>query len=92
MRATMKIRDSHATLSNDEREYEMTSGGLEIISDDGRTLFCIELQKDGSLRVDSGSFCKHNGRLLEDRIQVMPRAANVIEVSRPFYLDNKREE
>ena len=36
MRMRMRIRDSHATISNDKTEYEMPSGGLDIITDENR--------------------------------------------------------
>jgi len=79
----MKIRDGHARLNGDKTEYEMPSGSLDIIADDGRTLFGISLEKDGSIRVDSGSHCKHGGIGFEDTIQIIPRATNVVTVSRP---------
>ncbi len=81
----MKIRDSHASINNDKTEYEMPSGGLDIIADDGRTLFSIRQQADGSIEVHSGSFAKHNGKLLHDRLEIRPRSANNVIIFRPLY-------
>ncbi len=83
----MKIRDSHATINGDKTEYEMPSGGLEIIASDGKTLFSINLNQDGSIRVDAGSYCRHNGAILEDRFRIAPVAANVVAI---FKLENKK--
>lgn len=81
----MKLRDSHATLSNDKTEYVMPSGGVQIIADDGRTLFDITLNKDGTIRVGAGHVCKHNGELLDDRILIHPIASNCVNLVRPIY-------
>jgi hypothetical protein len=81
----MKIRDGHATINGDITEHEMPSGSVEIIADDGRTLLCITMQKDGSLRIHAGHVCKHGGKLLDDRMDIRPIASNVIEIARPIY-------
>lgn len=80
----MKIRDMHSTISGDTTEYEMPSGGLEIIAEDGRTLFCIH-GIDGKIEISTGRFCKHKGKVLDTGIIVKPKASNLIEVSRVEY-------
>lgn len=78
----MKIRDSHAKINGDKTEHDMPSGGVEIIAQDGRTLFCISLEKDGAIHVSASGHCKHNGIVLEDGITVRPKASNVVHVYR----------
>ena len=73
----MKVRDSHATLHGDDGRVLFPSGGIEIVGDDGRTLFGISL-KGNELRIDSGSPSKHNGAMLDDRFVIKPIASNVI--------------
>jgi len=80
----MKIRDSFAVISGDKTETEMPSGGLEIISDSGHTLFSISL-KDGELRIDSGSTCKHGGDILDTGLNISPITSNCVFISRPIY-------
>lgn len=79
----MKIRDAHAQLNGDKTEHTMPSGSLDIISDDGRRLFGISLEKDGSIRVDAGHGCKHGGSVYDDILTVKPVAANVVLIQRP---------
>lgn len=81
----MRIRDSFATLNGDKTETEMPSGGLEIIADDGRTLFAIVLNKDGSLHISANDVCKHGGELLDNRPLIRLKASNCFEVLRPKY-------
>ena len=80
----MKIRDSQAQLNGDETCYVMPSKGLEIVADDGRTLFSISL-KDNVLRVDSGAFCKHGGTLLDNEFLIAPHAANCVKLIKKVY-------
>lgn len=81
----MKIRDSHAIHNKDETEYTMRSSGLQIVADDGRTLFEINLKSDGSIRIGAGTHCAHRGDFLDDTLIVKPEAANVVVISRPVY-------
>jgi hypothetical protein len=78
----MRIRDAHATISGDKTEYDMPSNGLEIIADDGRTLFGVSLAKDGALRVKAGHICQHYGKFLDDTLKIKPIATNLIELHR----------
>jgi hypothetical protein len=83
----VKIRDSFATISDDKTEYEMPSGGLEIIADDGRQLFSITLQNDGAIEISSGGgFCKHAGVMTESSpLIITARASNCIRIRRPVW-------
>ena len=81
----MRIRDGHAILNGNKTEYVMASGSLDIISDDGRTLFGISLQKDGTIRLDAWHTCKHQGVVLDDRILIKPIATNAVNIGRPEY-------
>ena len=78
----MRIRDAHAAISGDMTEYGIPSGGLEIIADDGRTLFSVSLAKDGSLRVTAGHICQHYGKFLDDTLKIKPISTNLIELHR----------
>lgn len=79
----MKIRDSHAVINNDATEHVMPSRGLQIISDSGNTLFEVSLNKDGSIRVSGGQWCKHGGKTLEDKLLIVPVASNVVHIFKP---------
>jgi len=81
----MKVRDGHATINGDKTEYSIPSGTVEIIADDGRTLFSVHMQKDGAMAVRAGSVCKHGDKLLDDRLDIRPIASNAIEITRPAY-------
>ncbi len=85
----MRLRDLHATLSSDTTEYVMPSGGIQIIADDGRSLFDIRLSKEGHIEVSSGHFCKHAGKVLDDYMRIEPRACNLIYIHRNEYKEKK---
>jgi len=84
------IRDSHATINRDPATVEMPSGGLEIIADDGRTLFSLRLTPEGVLDLSAGSFCKHEGKIFDDRLLIAPRSSNCVTVRRPEYEDLRK--
>ena len=77
----MKIRDSHAAVNGEFKTQTMPSGSLDIVADDGRTLFTVRL-KDGHLEVSSGGVCKHDGKVLDEGLLVAPRYRNQVFVSR----------
>lgn len=81
----MNIRDSHATINNNPETFTLPSGGLQIIADDGRTLWDISFTKDGLLRVSAGHVCKHKGVMLDDHLLIRPNASNSIHLERPRY-------
>lgn len=86
----MKIRDSYAEINGEKETIEMPSGALDVIADDGRTLFCIKLE-DGAIEVSTASFCKHEGRLYDTPISIKPRASNVVRVIREKWKDSEKE-
>ena len=63
-------------------EYGIPSNGLEIIADDGRTLFNVSLANDGVLRVKAGHICQHYGKFLDDTLKIKPISTNLIELHR----------
>jgi len=82
----MKIRDSHAELNGDSKTQTMPSSSLDVVGDDGRTLFSVAL-KDGQLEVRTGGFCKHDGIVLDEKLFVIPRYANQVFIARTPYID-----
>jgi hypothetical protein len=78
----MKIRDSYATLNGDKTEHVLPSESLEIIADDGRKLYGIELKSDGSIVIDGGHTCRHARKVFDDSLEVVPLNANRILVRR----------
>lgn len=83
--ATMTIRDSFATINGDKTVHEMPSGGICIVADDGQTLFDLRLTTEGHLEITPGSVCKHQGKLLDDKFVMWPRASNVMVFMKPEY-------
>lgn len=83
----MKIREMHASVNGSCEQFNMESGGLEIIAEDGRTLFCISFRagEPGQIEISTGSFCKHEGAMLDTGILVKPIASNVVAVRRNIY-------
>jgi len=80
----VKIRDLHATVNGNDKEIIFDSGGIEIVADDGNTLFSLRLE-DNELLISSGNICKHNDAVLEDRFVIKPRAANCVDLVRVEY-------
>ena len=80
----MKVRCSHASVNGNDEITEFSSGGIEIISDDGKRLFQIRVE-DNVLMVAAGDYCKHNGKILDDSFIIKPRAANCIDIVKPEY-------
>lgn len=78
----MKIRDSHATLNGDKTEHVMPSGGLDVISDDGKALVII-IETELGIQVRVVGNIKHNGKVLDDQMRIAPKASNVVEIFRP---------
>jgi hypothetical protein len=81
----MKIRDLHATVKGDTTEFTMESGGLNIISDDGRVLFSITLTENGGIIIDAGVVCRFKGKKLDDMLAVYPIACNKVNIARNPY-------
>jgi hypothetical protein len=77
----MKIRDAHSRVSGEEKTYVMPSGGLEIVGDDGRTLYSLML-KDGQLEVSVGGAIKHGEMILDDKLAIIPVSINRVLITR----------
>jgi len=82
------IRDGYATLNGNKETFEMPSGNLDIITEDGRNLFGVRLNKDGSIEVSAGDVCKVDGVLLDDQLRIKPIACNVVQLRKPIYNEN----
>lgn len=80
----MKIRDAHATVNGDKTTQVMPSGGLEIVGDDGQSLYTLKL-KDGQLEIQVGGVVKHGGLVMDDKISVLPIARNCVLIARSEY-------
>lgn len=80
----MKIRDMHASINDVNEVYEMPSGGIEILAEDGRTLFTISFRegKPGQISVSAEMACKHDDQGLDTGLNIKPIAANVISMFR----------
>jgi hypothetical protein len=83
----MQIRDGNAAKNGEFQTQKMPSGTLDIIADDGRTLFSLRL-KDGALEVSAGGVCKHDGQLLNEALTIAPRYSNLVTISRVPYNPN----
>ena len=81
----MKIRDGRATLNGDNTVTEIASDEIEIVADDGRTLFGVRMRPDGSILLHAGHVCKHLDVILDDRMSIAPRDCRSITVSRIPY-------
>lgn len=75
----MKVRDLKAQVNGCNEVTVMPSGGLEVVADDGNTLFEITL-KGGVLRVSGGGFCQHGGLIYDHTISVKPVASNRLDI------------
>ena len=73
------------TLSQLSPPSPQPSGGIEIIGEDGRTLFGIDLREGRILRIDSGNVCKHEGIMLDDRFVIAPIASNAVNIIKTEY-------
>ena len=81
----MEIRDSFAVINGDNKTITIPSNGLDIVADDGRTLFGISI-KDNVLRIDAGNFCKIGDKIFDDKLIIKPIAVNCIELTKCEYI------
>lgn len=77
----MKIRDRFAGISDDSVVLNFENG-IQIVADDGRTLFDIHLN-GGCLVVNGGDDCVFEGKNLEGRLFMKPHSSNQITVFKP---------
>jgi hypothetical protein len=81
----MKIKSSSFFLSNDAPLTDCGSG-IEIMGDDGRSLFSVSLADDGSIEIRANGFMKHNGVMLSECLTIAPRMASTVSISRQPYV------
>lgn len=80
----MKIRDAHASINGSSEFFEMPSGGLDILSEDGRPLFGLRI-KDNVLHLNAGHTAKINGVIYEETFVIKPLASNCVEIIKNKY-------
>ena len=80
----LKIRDSFARINGNKDVYVASSGGIEIIGEDGGTMFSISIS-GRELRVDAGNVCKQGDLILDDRFSIKPIASNCITITKDIY-------
>lgn len=56
--------------------------GIEVVADDGKGLFHIRRQEDGTLAVSCGGYCTHEVKVLEDSLEIIPKCGNVVFIRR----------
>ena len=84
----MQIKDLHASVNGDDTVFTLPSDGLTILSDDGRPLFVVRLNKsDGSIILSSGGFTTYKNKLLDVSIAIKPLSKDQIALSRPVAED-----
>lgn len=73
MAVKMIVRDADSVKNGESKTVAIASGTLDVVADDGRTLFSLTLQPDGGLLVTGGVPAKHGGLLLSEKITIEPR-------------------
>jgi hypothetical protein len=58
---------------------------LSILSDTGECLFHLRLKKDGTLEIEGGMTCKHEGKVLMESLVIEPLTHSRIFVNRIEY-------
>lgn len=62
--------------ANNSHEDIKVEGTLVILADDGRDLFSLDLDEDGSLHIHTGARAKHNDVMLDGRISITAKSSN----------------
>ena len=84
----MKIRCRTDWLDNCDNATEIKDNSFSVLSNgsDGRSLYDITLNDDGSLTVKSGVTCKHNNVVLDDnQLIIRPMCKSEITINRVKY-------
>lgn len=76
----MKIKDAY-----NKKIIKLNTDEIDIIADDGKTLYSIQLKKDGSLNIGTVGFCKQDGKILDTTLNMMAKASNTIIIFRNTY-------
>jgi len=56
-----------------------SSNRIEILADDDRPMFILELE-DNALTVSRMTFCKHNDKMLDTSLSIIPMAENSVKI------------
>ena len=86
----MKIQTFKDRVDGKDNAISIDANGLEILSDDGKTLYRLTLA-DGNLTVIAGGFCVHENRQLDETIMVQPLSTNKISIERKTYISSELE-
>ena len=82
---TMTLRDH----GFDTSELRTTmSDTVDILTDDGRTLFTLRLSEFGGLEITSGSNCRHADINLSEKMTILPKDYRRIVLVREPDFDN----
>ena len=75
----MKIKDTDTGVV-----HEFTGTQIEILADDGNTLYHLVDQPEG-MHVFAGDVCKHKGFMLDTTLQITPICCNAVSIQREVY-------
>lgn len=81
----MKIRDSMSVINGGKDAFVADSGCIDIIANDGRTLYSIRLIDDLKIEVRASDVIKHLGKLYAERLTIEPVVSNSIKIGRSLY-------
>ena len=81
------IRDRKEKFRNPDKDCRifMEDDTVEIVAEDERPLYTIQLKKDGSIEVSAIMVCKHNDEMLDTKITIEPKSSNSINIKRSLY-------
>lgn len=84
----MITRRARATINGDKDYTVNYDEGIEIVATDGRTLYDIDINDDGSLLVGVSGVIKHKGQLLDDHMVISPKGYGRVKIDRTKYEDS----
>ena len=77
----MKIRETYG-----EGNAEVKDDSMEILADDGKVLYTVDLKEDGSLEVHTASTVKHSGVILDSQLSLTAKGSNWFKLGRCKYI------
>ena len=86
----MRIQKFSDRIDGKESIIDINKNGLEILSDDGGTLYRLTME-NGKLMVVTGGFCEHENQQLDDVLLVQPLASKKVALERRVYVSNELE-
>ena len=87
----MRVRDRLSRLGDSDTVSEYKSG-FDIVDDEYRTIFSVQLMDDGiTLSITGGMTHKAGGKLMDDRFVIVPRFANNVELVKVPYTEFGKE-